>query len=103
MTPSQELMMDTLWARWRLGEELWTFSSNATTRRAAKGLEEQGKIRILSGVVERTFRAMLTYDQVKELESNGYEPPAFNEVGRRAYLRGLEDGKRPWKEGTYDG
>jgi len=63
LTPTEELMMDVLAARHRLGETLWTFSSRLTP--AAKKLGARGLAHWKSGVVEKTIQVWLTEEGKK--------------------------------------
>ncbi|MEO3931351.1 hypothetical protein WMO79_00865 [Micrococcaceae bacterium Sec7.4] len=57
-TPTEELILDVLVARYRLGDAMWNFEARnmATLRK----LEEKGLIHANSGVVENTVNAWLT-------------------------------------------
>jgi len=57
-TPTEELILDILVARYRLGETLWTFDSRNMP--ALRKLEARGLIETTSGVTENTVRALLT-------------------------------------------
>jgi aspartate/methionine/tyrosine aminotransferase len=59
-TPMQELLLEVLAARHRLGEPWWHFDANPATTRALTALESDGLIDIWSGQVPRTHRALLT-------------------------------------------
>ncbi|BDZ52537.1 hypothetical protein GCM10025867_47780 (plasmid) [Frondihabitans sucicola] len=58
LTPTQDLIMETLAARYRTGEHLWTFAS--THQKQADGLADMGLIHVMHGITERSFRASLT-------------------------------------------
>lgn len=58
LTPTEELVLDVLAARFRLGERLWTF--NASARRAIVKLADKGLVNEMSGITENTVRASLT-------------------------------------------
>jgi hypothetical protein len=58
LTPTQELVMDVLAARHRLGDTLWTFSSSAG--KAVKTLAAAGLVNEMHGITENTIRASLT-------------------------------------------
>lgn len=58
LTPTQELVMDTLAARYRTGENQWTFTSRVTP--ALRALEAAGYVNLMSGVTPNTIRASLT-------------------------------------------
>jgi hypothetical protein len=57
-TPTEELILDILVARYRLGDTLWTFESRNMA--ALRKLEARGLIETTSGVTENTIRASLT-------------------------------------------
>ena len=58
LTPSEDLALELLAARHRLGEPWWTFTTRQ--RRALVGLEAKGLINIMSSQTEGTIRAELT-------------------------------------------
>ncbi|UVK59806.1 helix-turn-helix DNA binding domain protein [Gordonia phage Aleemily] len=97
MTPTEELFMEALSARARLGEPWWTYEANATNTRVAKSLESQGLITMLSAQVERTFRAALTPRGKAEWLTEGYTPPILNEA--RALLMVAADSLHDTAEG----
>lgn len=73
LTPTEELIVELLIARTRLGEKLWTFNSNV--RNQIDSLCVKGYVVPLNGIVERTVRAYLT-DEAKQALVNGeYMPP----------------------------
>lgn len=81
LTPTEGLVMEVLAARYRLGENLWTFDSRnvGTIRRLArKGLVEE-----IHGIVEHSVRAMLT-EKGKEYYglNKPYTPPKGEPRGR---------------------
>lgn len=76
MTPTEELIMEVLAARYRLGEHFWTFSRKTAITKAAKSLEDKGLIFLMNGQVERTFRAGLTETGKAEVISKNYLSPA---------------------------
>jgi hypothetical protein len=73
LTPTEDLMMEVLAARHRLGESLWTFDSR--TRRLAVHLEKMGFIVLIHGNVENTFRARMTTQAADVYLSKRYKPP----------------------------
>lgn len=73
LTPTQDLIMDLLVARYRLGESLWTLDSRV--QKQAEALEAIGYIETMHGVVENTIRASLTEDGRKAYMSDSYTPP----------------------------
>lgn len=74
LTPTEELLLELLIARTRLGHHWWTIGSNAASRKAAKGLEDKGLVVVMNGIVEKTFRAHLT-DDARPFMDNDYTPP----------------------------
>lgn len=73
LTPSENLIMEVLVARARLGEMLWTFDSNV--RHHLASLEEKGAVMVLNGIVPKTVRAGLSDEAVLALLSFDYSPP----------------------------
>lgn len=73
MTPSEELMLEVLAARYRLGEVCWTFGSNHS--RTAKRLETAGLVFWKFGIVEKTIRVWLTEDGKKAAMDPAYKRP----------------------------
>lgn len=72
-TATEDLFLEVLTARYRLGERLWTFE--ARHKKTARSLEEQGLVWWKSGIVERTIMVGLTDLGKKELLSADYVPP----------------------------
>lgn len=60
LTPMQQLVMEVLASRHRLGHKIWTFANNNTLAKAFKALRERGYIETMPGVVQYTVRATLT-------------------------------------------
>lgn len=58
MTPTEDLIIQVLTARYRLGENFWTFESRH--HKALASLEQKGLINVVHGVIDRTLRANLT-------------------------------------------
>lgn len=75
LTPTQCLILDVLAARHRLGETLWTFSTD--DKRALDGLEAIGLVHVMRGVAPRSVRARFTDAGVKRMrkEAGGYISP----------------------------
>lgn len=73
LTASEDLMMDALAARYRLGENLWPFRNDQ--RGIANRLEDKGLVWITSGQTERSFRAGLTAAGIKKCIDPDYTPP----------------------------
>lgn len=78
LTPTQDLVLEVLIARHRLGEQLWTFDSRL--RRTVDQLAEFGLVIPMSGITERTVRATLT-EEAKErwITGSSYVPPILRE------------------------
>jgi hypothetical protein len=74
LPPTQQLILDVLAARYRLGEQLWTFSSKGM-RRPMDALAKAGLIGWKSGITENTIRAWLTDAGKSAVLYAGYEPP----------------------------
>ena len=70
LTPTEDLILEVLAARYRLGEQLWTFSSRHG--RALSSLESKGFIGLMGGIVEHTARAYLTDSGKREALSETY-------------------------------
>ena len=75
LTPTQDLVMEVLFARTRLGHTLWTFDRNHATTKAANELQTLGYISVMHGMVPHTFRAELTEHAIKKFMSNAYTAP----------------------------
>lgn len=73
LTPSEDLMMDALAARYRLGEHLWPFRNDQCA--IANRLEAKGLIWVTSGQVESSFRAGLTEAGIAKCIDPNYTPP----------------------------
>jgi len=80
LPPTQQLVLDVLAARYRLGETMWTFSTNCQS--AINALEEHGLAGQMHGVIERTLRAWLTEAGKDAVLSKTYTPPG---VARHQY------------------
>jgi hypothetical protein len=63
-TPTQDLIIDVLLARHRLGEGFWTFDSR--NRQSLKALCDMNLVFLMDGNVENTVRAGLTEEGKKE-------------------------------------
>lgn len=74
LPPTQQLILDVLAARHRLGEQLWTFPAKGM-RRPMDALANAGLIGWKSGVTEGTVRAWLTEAGRDAVLYAGYEPP----------------------------
>lgn len=75
LSPGQDLVMEVLAARHRLGESWWPFSNKLGQQ--LRKLEAHGLIRTMHGTVERTTRARLTDEGIAMYCDMGYVPPVF--------------------------
>lgn len=73
LTPTEDLVMEVLAARYRLGEVVWTFSSHAS--KAIARLSSRGLVIEMGGVVEHSVRASLTDEGKAMYLSPTYCPP----------------------------
>jgi hypothetical protein len=81
LTPTQQLVLEVLAARHRLGHTTWTFTASDALTKAFKQLGELGLITHMGGVVEKTRRASLTETGKKLMLDPHYRPPSNG--GRR--------------------
>lgn len=70
LTPTQDLLVETLLARHRLGERLWTFDKRHT--KALRELRAMGYVRVLYGIVENSVRAALTEEGIEKFGDPAY-------------------------------
>ena len=93
LSGTQQLLLEVLAARHRLGESVWTFSTK--TRKTAEKLKSMGLINVIHGITERTYRASLT-DQGRNLLFDPlYEVPIrTEEVTNPATARSDEQNAR---------
>lgn len=75
LTPYQELLVEVLIARHRLGHHTWTMARNAQTTKALKNLEQHGLVNWKPGVVENTYLARLTETGKTAYMTNPYTAP----------------------------
>lgn len=80
LTPAEDLVLNVLAARWRVGEHLWTFDSNQ--KRWLDSLADKGLVNVMHGMVENTVRASLT-EKGKQEYFNG-NVPACGDTGKAA-------------------
>lgn len=73
LTPTEDLVVEVLVARYRLGEVLWTFDSNVSKQ--VKSLEEKGIVNSMHGIVENTIRASFTDAGFAKYCSYNYQAP----------------------------
>jgi hypothetical protein len=73
LTPTEDLAIETLLARHRLGETLWTFE--ARHRKTLEALADKGLVTVVHGTVEKSVRASLTEHAIDSFLSADYVPP----------------------------
>lgn len=73
LTPTQELLLEVLGARYRTGETLWTFDSKH--KRKLEQLADMGLVNVMHGMVENSCRASLTEEGMKLVIDPVYVPP----------------------------
>lgn len=74
LTPTENLALEVLIARYRTGEHLWTFDSKPAIVKALDSLNEKKLVWTMHGSVEHTVRAGLTAHGVSKYVGN-YTPP----------------------------
>lgn len=77
-SPTQDLALEVLAARVRLGEEIWTFE--ARHKRTLEQLANKGLVNVLHGIVQGTVRASLTEAGRAEVLSADYVPPILRRL-----------------------
>lgn len=85
LPPVQSLVLEVLAARYRLGENSWTFSTRH--RPALEGLAERGLVSWKHGVMPRTCLAFLTDEGRSALLSTRYRSPAVKLLEEALFLR----------------
>jgi hypothetical protein len=81
-TPTEDLVLEVLTARTRLGEDVWTLSSR--NNQALDKLEAKGLVGYKSASIEGYSLVWLTNDGVKLLFKNKYRAPVkFSELKER--------------------
>lgn len=73
LTPTENLILELLIARFRLGERLWTFDSNV--RKQVESLAAKGYAHEMNGIVPMTVRARLSDEAIAIYLSYDYVPP----------------------------
>jgi hypothetical protein len=73
LTPTENLILELLIARFRLGERLWTLDSNV--RHQVESLGSKGYVHEMNGIVPMTVRARLTDEAIAMYLSFDYVPP----------------------------
>lgn len=99
-TPTEDLILEVLIARARLGERLWTFNSNSLKQ--AEILASKGWIHTIHGIVENTYRASLTDKGRARFLSFKYKSPLKVEGGKKIHKEAKDllkkFGKNFWEE-----
>lgn len=78
LTPTEEVIIEALVARWRLGEQLWTFRSSL--RQAANKLVEKGLVHDLGSTTGQDIRLRLTDAAQKRFGNPMYDPPERRQI-----------------------
>lgn len=73
VTPTEDLLMEILSARYRLGEHLWTF--DLRHKKPLERLEAKGLVTVLHGIVDQSLRASMTQAGIDTYVSKTYESP----------------------------
>lgn len=76
LTPTQDLILDVLAGRYRLGDTLWTFDSRLSP--AIDGLSDLGLVQPMHGTVHKTVRASLTEAGIAASMINDFTPTVFS-------------------------
>ncbi|AEV86711.1 hypothetical protein ACWT_5694 [Actinoplanes sp. SE50] len=86
LPPTQQLILDVLAARYRLGEQVWPL--HTTVQKPLRELADRGLVTLLNGIVEKSIRARLTDAGQALTLHEQYQPPNGG-IGR--YRQALED------------
>lgn len=81
LPPTQYLVIETLAARWRLGEVCWTFPN--MVRPALRGLQEAGLIAYKDASIEGCQLAWFTEKGKEAALDDSYIPPIIKKVTRK--------------------
>jgi hypothetical protein len=73
LPPTQELILEVLAARWRLGESTWTFDKRLTP--TVKQLAAAGLVGWKAGIIEKTILVWFTRAGATLTLSSTYTPP----------------------------
>lgn len=92
LTPTEDLFIEVLAARHRLGEPWWTFETRH--RGVAQRLEARGLVAAWHGIVQGTFRARLTDDGKTRAMKADYVAPVLSPDCPAAYLGDQSQGLR---------
>lgn len=83
--PTAELILEVLAARYRLGEDIWSFLRFSSVLQYARRLENSGYIKLHSGQTSVTFRASLTEKGKEYILDKDYVPPILK-VKKKKYI-----------------
>ncbi len=75
LPPLQDLLVELLAARHRLGEQMWTLTQNAPVTKALRELETIGVLGWKHGIVENTYLAWLTDEARGQYMDPEHVPP----------------------------
>ena len=89
-TPTQELVLEVLIARARLGETLWTFRTRPAIVAALNALAREGTVNTMSGIIEGTIRASLTEQGKRDHMARPYEAPLITRAREEAMQQVME-------------
>lgn len=78
LTPSEDLAVEVLIARHRLGENFWTFE--ARHRPVLERLAAKGLVLVHNGTVQNTVRAELSQAGTEEFMVSHYVPPILRDA-----------------------
>lgn len=79
LTPTQDLLLEVLIARYRLGESYWTFDSRH--KKMLEALASLGLVTVMHGIVENSVRASLTAQSIgKYIEESKYVSPLQEQI-----------------------
>lgn len=73
LTPTEDLVMEVLAARYRLGENIWTFDTRHA--RTLGKLADRGLVSTMHGIVEKTVRASITQKGIEAYIDEHYVSP----------------------------
>jgi len=74
LSPMQQLMVEVLLARYRLGESSYIFRNGSSMSRAFTGLEENGWIKSCNSIVPGWLGAALTGAAIEKLDAENPNP-----------------------------
>ena len=83
-TEIEELIMEVLIARWRLGENIWPFNDTKPILQALMTLEGKGWLGYKNGVVQHTLNAWPTVDGIVQFTGTEYFEPVRRQTLQEA-------------------